>query len=99
MKRISSLSAALLLLAGCIVQTEGAPDNHDDGIDNEPHDIVFVAQDVDLLDQLAPDEDDGWLQTQVFTAEAPFNRVAFRFDAETAPRVQVRVSYDNGASM
>lgn len=82
----------------CVTALEEAPDQ-DGFFDDEPHDSVFSAQDVDLLDSLAPDEEDGWLQTQLFTAAAPFNRVGVRFDAESAPRMQVRVSTDGARTM
>ncbi|MDP2345205.1 MAG: N-acetylmuramoyl-L-alanine amidase [Deltaproteobacteria bacterium] len=83
--RTNQLLAAIALLSvGCANELT-IHERHEEGAD---HDVAFVGQDDDLLAQLTLDEE-GFSITPLIDRE-PFNRVAFRFDANSSLEVQVR---------
>lgn len=92
----TSLLALLTAIVGASSGCTNALDVHTREHESE-HDVAFVAQDDDLLASLDVDAE-GWSTTAELEREAPFGRVALRFDAINGLRVQARARSTSGWS-
>ncbi len=91
--QIARISLAFVVVTlgsvGCANELDVKPVHED----SAEHDVAFVGQDDELLGQLTLDEE-GWSVTPVLERDELFNRVAFRYDANTSMTVQVRARHD-----